>query len=217
MPFLRTNLSQRVASAAVLAPVAIAAVIFGGWGLVALVALAFALMLWEWQRMCARSPLWLAFGLVYLLVPSLALIWLRFLPESGLWHIVWLLGVAWTADIGAYITGRTIGGPKLAPRISPNKTQSGALGGLLAAMLFSLGLGVTLHAPLLAITLWGGALGALSIFGDLVESGFKRHFDVKDSSALIPGHGGVLDRLDSLLLTAPLLALLALLGLSPLL
>ncbi|MBI1363648.1 MAG: phosphatidate cytidylyltransferase [Proteobacteria bacterium] len=217
MTFLSSNLSQRIASAAVLAPIAVAAIYAGGVWLTALIALAFILMVWEWQRMCGRSLKWLAAGVPYLVVPCVALVWLRLLPESGLWHIVWLLGIVWSADIGAYFTGRTVGGPKLAPQISPNKTISGAVGGLLAAIVFSLTLGHVLGASLTGMALWAVPLALASIAGDLLESGVKRHFNIKDSSHIIPGHGGVLDRLDSLLTTAPLLALLALLHLSPLL
>jgi len=217
MTFLKTNLGQRIASALILAPIAIEAVYLGGLWLALLAGVAMVIMMWEWQRLCIRRPKWLAFGAFYLIIPCVALVWLRLLPESGLWHVIWLFGIIWTADSGAYFTGRTFGGPKLAPRISPNKTISGAIGGLVCAMLMSTALGYFLQVPLLPMALWGGVLAVASIIGDLLESAIKRHFGIKDSSSIIPGHGGVLDRLDSLLTTAPVLALLALLGLSPLL
>lgn len=154
-----------------------------------------------------RSALrWCAVGVVYLGLPCLALLWLRI---AGADHVFWVLCVTWAADIGAYFTGRAIGGPRLAPAISPNKTWSGFVGGMVAAAVVGAGIG-------LAFGSHGGGAAALAallvalaaVVGDLVESGMKRHFGAKDAGNLIPGHGGALDRLDSLLLAAPMAALL---------
>ncbi len=120
----------------------------------------------------------------------------------------------WASDIGAYVAGRAIGGPRLAPRISPGKTVSGALGGLLAAVLVgivaALSLAASHPAALWRAGLLAGLLGVVAQAGDLGESYVKRHFGVKDSGRLIPGHGGLLDRLDALLAVALAASLLAL-------
>jgi phosphatidate cytidylyltransferase len=156
-------------------------------------------------------PLWIGLGTAYLTLPALALIWLRGLPQFGLQIVVWLLVVVWTTDVLAYLVGRNVGGPRLAPSISPGKTWSGLCGGVAAAALAG---GVTAWAigseRLLQAASLGGLLAIVSQIGDLIESILKRRAGVKDSGTLIPGHGGVLDRLDGLILAAPVLALLGL-------
>ncbi|OYW40412.1 MAG: hypothetical protein B7Z45_04250 [Azorhizobium sp. 12-66-6] len=122
--------------------------------------------------------------------------------------VVFLFAVVWGTDVGAYFTGRTIGGPKLAPRLSPNKTWSGAIGGAAVGTIAGSGLvmafGFSFSPALVAI---GVLISSVSQCGDLTESAFKRAFGVKDTGGLIPGHGGVLDRLDGFM-AAALLALL---------
>jgi phosphatidate cytidylyltransferase len=166
-----------------------------------------ALIAWQ----LGAPPLWIGLGAAYLTLPALALIWLRGLPEVGLRIITWLLVVVWATDIFAYLVGRKVGGPRLAPVVSPGKTWSGLCGGVLAAALAG---GVTAWAigseRLLQAASVGGILAIVSQIGDLIESALKRRAGVKDSGALIPGHGGVLDRLDGLILAAPVLALLGL-------
>jgi phosphatidate cytidylyltransferase len=141
----------------------------------------------------------LAAGLLYLGLPLICLLWLREQP-SGRFHVLFLVLVIWASDIGAYAVGRLLRGPKLAPALSPGKTWSGACGGLLAALL--VGLFSSAGTPVLALL-----LGVACQAGDLLESGIKRHVGVKDSGQLIPGHGGLLDRLDGLLAAAPVAAL----------
>lgn len=148
----------------------------------------------------AASPAWLTLGVPYVGLPCLALSWIRAMPQEGLVTLLWVLGVVWATDTGAYIAGRRIGGPKLAPRVSPNKTWAGLFGGIAAAGLVGLaaaalvaGVSPWIAAPLSA------ALAIVEQAGDLFESAVKRRFGVKDSSNLIPGHGGVLDRVDGLL------------------
>jgi phosphatidate cytidylyltransferase len=155
----------------------------------------------------------LPFGVPYLGIGAIALVWLRFLPDIGAAAVIVLLLVIWASDIGAYVVGRAVGGPKLAPRISPGKTWSGAIGGLVAAVAVGVAaagwFGAWDRAPLAAIA--AAVIGCIGQAGDLFESGLKRHFNVKDSGALIPGHGGLLDRLDAVLTAAPAAAILALL------
>lgn len=141
-------------------------------------------------------------GLLYCGLPAVALVWMRGLPW-GFYATLFVMAVVWGADIAAYFTGRALGGPKLAPAISPNKTWSGAAGGL-AGALIAAGI-MMLVWPGYAGMAGGFRLAALalplaiaSIVGDLFESALKRRAGVKDSGNLLPGHGGVMDRLDGL-------------------
>jgi phosphatidate cytidylyltransferase len=149
------------------------------------------------------DPRWSAAGFYYAGLPSIALIAIRQDPDYGFHAILYLFFVVWSADTGAFFTGRAIGGPKLAPVISPNKTWAGLIGGALAAglagMLFAYWLGGT-SVPMLACV--SVVLAIVSQAGDLGESFLKRAFGMKNSSGLIPGHGGVLDRLDGLVFAA---------------
>ncbi|WP_327796195.1 phosphatidate cytidylyltransferase [Acidocella facilis] len=150
-----------------------------------------------------------ALGVPYAGLGGIALLWLRHRPGAGLVDVFYLLLVIWGTDIGAYLVGRLIGGRKLAPSISPGKTVSGAVGGLvIGALCGALLAGFTLGEPLAAFGV-GLALSAVAQAGDLLESAIKRKLGVKDSGRTIPGHGGLFDRLDGFLTAAPLAALLA--------
>lgn len=143
-----------------------------------------------------------ATGLLYCGLPALALIWVRGLT-LGLAATVFLLVCVWSADIVAYFVGRSVGGPKLAPTISPNKTWSGAIGGVVGAMLVGGVLAIAYLASMDGQGAWrfiaiAGGLAMLSVLGDLYESHLKRRAGVKDSGTILPGHGGVMDRLDGL-------------------
>lgn len=147
-------------------------------------------------------------GLLYVGLPVFALLWLRERPgDIGLLLAFWAMSLVWATDIGAYFAGRGIGGPKIAPSISPNKTWAGLGGGMLGALLLGWALQhfaglrseLALASPLLAV---------LAQVGDFFESWLKRRAGVKDSGTLLPGHGGALDRLDGLVTSAPFAALL---------
>jgi len=264
-----SNLQKRILSAAVLLPVAIAAVMFGHPYFSVLVAVFAGLMAWEWTRVAAHirlpgqtSPIpiptapgwrmlmavsvataigavvltavegptsrvwivllagmistmaiglaanrqraiWFVAGVVYVTVPAVALVAVRADPFVGRDAVVWILTLVVAADTGGYLVGRSIGGPKLAPRISPNKTWAG-LGGAVAgaAIVGFLTAFVLNHTDVWMLTVISAGLGLVEQAGDLVESAFKRHFGVKDTSQIIPGHGGVLDRVDGLLAVA---------------
>jgi phosphatidate cytidylyltransferase len=175
-----------------------------GLGLVALVA--GFLAAWLVGRRAS-----LAAGIPYLGLAMVALAWLRSDGGAGRDNVVFLILIVWASDIGAYLAGRTIGGPKLAPRISPSKTWAGAAGGLIAAVLVGAAAAEALAGgALVRIVPVAAALGLAAQAGDLFESALKRHYGVKDSGQLIPGHGGLLDRLDGVLAAAPVAALLAL-------
>lgn len=138
----------------------------------------------------------MGWGLVYIGLPTVALIFLNW----AWWQLsLWVLIVTWSTDIFAYFAGRAIGGPKLAPRLSPNKTWAGLIGGMAGAAVLGAIAGRLLEIEP-ALFLWLGApMGLLAQLGDLYESAVKRRRGVKDSGTIIPGHGGVLDRLDGLL------------------
>lgn len=151
---------------------------------------------------------WSAGGALYATLPLAAMVWMIDAPGGAL-VVLWLFAVVWTSDIGAFAVGRTFGGRKLAAAISPSKTWSGAIGGLGSSALF----GATLAPFLLNNTMEAGAamavlVGIAAQIGDLFESWIKRRWKVKDSGRLIPGHGGLMDRLDSLTVAAPVFALI---------
>lgn len=156
----------------------------------------------------ARYPAWIAAGVCYAGALLLASIYLREQATAGFVAIIFLFAVVWSADIAGYFAGRAIGGPKLAPSISPKKTWSGALGGLGASIAAALLIAYFIGSKeFFLAALLGGVLSAVAQAGDLFESRVKRIFDVKDSGGLIPGHGGVMDRLDGYLTAAAALAL----------
>ncbi|MET0530506.1 MAG: phosphatidate cytidylyltransferase [Microvirga sp.] len=151
----------------------------------------------------SREKLWsasaFAYAAIIVLVPPIV----RTSPDLGILGLIWMFAVVWTTDIAAYFTGRTLGGPKLCPSISPKKTWSGFLGGVFAAAvsgflvaLVGRRLGVDHSFGIWATIALSIVASVASQIGDLGESALKRHCDVKDSSHLIPGHGGVMDRLD---------------------
>lgn len=177
---------------------------------VAAIGFSVALAVVAWRGQGKRWPM---IGFPYILLPCIAIVWLRSGGEWGMITLYWLLAVVWATDIMAFAAGRTIGGPKLAPRFSPAKTWSGLLGGVAGAAIAGavtsilLGLGVPW---LLAVI--SGLIAVLAQIGDIAESALKRYAGVKDSSQLIPGHGGVLDRVDGLIFAAVAAALAALVG-----
>jgi len=156
-----------------------------------------------------RKPrLWVVTGTAYVGLPALAFVILRGENATGMLTMMWLFAVVWAADICAYFAGRLIGGPKLAPRLSPKKTWAGlwgaVAGGIIAGVAVALGAGL---AGLVILALLGGALALIEQMGDLFESALKRQYGVKDSGRLIPGHGGILDRVDGLVAAALVLAI----------
>jgi phosphatidate cytidylyltransferase len=173
------------------------------WALVAPGALAVALV----ARGLGARPGDGVFGVVYIAAPCLALSWIRAMPNPISWTIL-LFAVVWSADICAFLVGNALKGPKLWPRYSPNKTWAGFVGGLLGAMgaaMLTAELS-TAKLSLLAAAVIGLAGGLATMAGDLLESILKRRFGVKDSGDLIPGHGGLLDRVDGLMVAVMAIA-----------
>ncbi len=151
-----------------------------------------------------KSTFWPGLGIIYIAIPCASLIWLRDLATVGMILIYWSFAVVWATDTGAYAFGKAIGGPLLAPRISPKKTWAGLIGGTMCG---------TAAGALVAVVTGLASVWILAIFsfvltfaahgGDLVESAIKRRFGTKDSGKLIPGHGGVLDLIDGLIFVWP--------------
>jgi phosphatidate cytidylyltransferase len=246
----KSALTTRIISGLILAPIALALIVAGGWWLAALVLLGVILMVREWDRITggtATGPIawlqiagivlalflvqldyylagvialawtaigahlvsadvrairgfWPVIGTFWIGLPCVGLLMLARDGEHGLLTVLWLMVMVWACDTGAYFAGRTIGGPKLLPSVSPKKTWAGLIGGMIAAAL--VGAGMAAWSGLADPVILSGvsaAVAAFSQIGDLSESAFKRHFGVKDSGDVIPGHGGVLDRVDGLL------------------
>ncbi|WP_410795871.1 phosphatidate cytidylyltransferase [Parvularcula sp. LCG005] len=151
---------------------------------------------------------WPFVGAVYLLLPAIAALYIRHDPEEGRALTLLLFFVVWATDSGAYLAGTFIGGPKLCPALSPRKTWTGAIGGVLCGGAVAVALGILTALPFgpLALLALGIALSISTIIGDLGESALKRAYGVKDTGGAFPGHGGVLDRLDGFIVAALTLA-----------
>jgi len=204
-----SGLFLRLLSAVVMIPPVLAVVYFGAPWFDAMVIVGAMILAWEWFGLCGKRVGWLAFGAVYVVASVWALIHLRNDPELGAYTVFWLFAMVWAVDTGAYAAGRAIGGPKLAPRISPNKTWAGLGGGVLFAALVGAVTALVLERQsVIPLALVSGALGIVSQGGDLLESWVKRRFDKKDSGTIIPGHGGLFDRVDGLLAAALVAAMI---------
>jgi phosphatidate cytidylyltransferase len=152
-----------------------------------------------------------ALGVFYVGLPAIALLWLRQDEPYGFAAVLLIFAIVWSSDIAAFAAGRAIGGPKLWPRISPNKTWSGLIGGVTAGALAAVLVGQAVgDAAPLRLGLVGLGLSLVAQMGDLAESALKRLFGRKDASDLIPGHGGFMDRMDSIVAVAVAAAVLAL-------
>jgi phosphatidate cytidylyltransferase len=209
-----SELAIRTISGVAMMLIALAAVVLGGYAFAVLAAAVATAVFYEWTRLTRGwGAGWYIAGFLYAAVAALALLWIRERADhaDGLRLVLWVFIVVWSVDIGAYFSGRTIGGPKLAPSISPGKTWAGFYGGVAAATL--LGGAWVLHTSLpLVLLLLAPLFAAAAQGGDLFESWMKRRAGVKDSGRWLPGHGGVFDRVDGLLPVAILTAAAAIAG-----
>jgi phosphatidate cytidylyltransferase len=207
-----SELAVRTLTGLILIVAALLVAFQGGYLLAVVVAGIATLMFYEWTRLTRGwGAAWYVGGFFYALLPALALLWIR--ERSGIELLLWVFIVTWSTDIGAYFAGRRFGRRKLAPSISPGKTVEGLYGGIAAATLLG---GAWAYATHLGVALFALApiLAIAAQAGDLFESAIKRRAGVKDSGAWLPGHGGVLDRLDGLVPVAVLTAAAQLLGLT---
>lgn len=212
-----SNLQQRLLSSLILIPLVLVVLWAGGWvfGIAASVAIAVSFA--EWMSLVQKITLslqkrifWGMVGAVYLGIAFCSFISLRLFIPDGTEFLVFLMLLVWASDSGAYLFGKTIGGPKMSPTISPKKTWAGYIGALLGPACC---LTVCVHIltplvliehtpPALLTFVVGGLLGIVGQSGDLIVSALKRKAQVKDTGTLVPGHGGMLDRIDALLLIA---------------
>lgn len=221
------NLRDRFKSSFILMPVAIAGVLIGGIWFDLMVLAAAILMSFEWKEITDEIQIgednsrrtWMWRGVGYIAIVGASFLWLRGMTPlahgySGTTVLIWMLCVVWATDIAAFFTGRAIGGPKLAPSISPGKTWSGLAGGVVAASIIGALFAMAEHMPgFITLFVLSAFTSAVSQGGDLLESYIKRLCGVKDSGDLLPGHGGVLDRVDGLVTAAPFVVIaLTLLG-----
>ena len=209
-----SELAIRTLTGVVMIAVALLASAVGGTIFAVAVAAVATAMYYEWTRIVRDWGLsWKIGGFFYALAPALSLLWIRERDVHGLELLLWVFLVTWSTDIGAYFAGRTFGRAKLAPSISPNKTWAGLYGGVVAAAIVggAWALMTGLGTPLLFLA---PIFAAAAQAGDLFESWMKRRAGVKDSGHWLPGHGGILDRLDGLVPVAVLTAIAQLLGLT---
>lgn len=213
------DFTARIISGLILAPLTIIAIFYGGLLFQIFIALAFGLSFKEWLRMARKGDHVLRdviIGVLYIALCFAAFMKLRLDMEQGLFLTLVLLAGVWASDIAAYFSGKFIGGPKLLPKVSPNKTWAGFIGGTLGsacalmamdyfAPAFSRASGLEFlpFAPLWTAFFIGALFTVFGQAGDLMVSWYKRKVGVKDTGTLIPGHGGILDRIDSLLLVTP--------------
>lgn len=206
---INRELKLRIISAIPMIAVALLAIGLGGMWFAGLVLAGAVLMSFEWNQLVTANDnkpeqKWYLIGIAYVVVPCLALLYIR---EQGAALAFWYFSVIWALDIGAYFTGKFVGGAKLAPAISPGKTWSGLGGGVLAAMVVGGLIAIFAGGQSFFLVILASVLALLAQAGDLYESWIKRQFGLKDSSSLIPGHGGILDRVDGIVASAPILAL----------
>jgi phosphatidate cytidylyltransferase len=156
----------------------------------------------------AERRLWAGGGFVYAALAGMTSLLVRFDDGYGFAALIFVLLVVWATDTGGYFAGKGFGGPKLWPKVSPNKTWAGAVGGSVASLAVAIGFALFNPVRIVPLLLLGASLSIVAQLGDLFESAVKRRFDVKDSSRIIPGHGGLLDRLDGFVAAIVLAAIL---------
>jgi len=206
----KDNTKQRIVTALILFPIAIYAIFFSQ-NLFNLMSVAIAiLMAWEWSNITKTAPdkdkkKWQTIGFFYILIPVYSIVQIRSIDVDILF---WMFAIIWTTDIFAFFSGKTFGGPKLAPSISPNKTWSGLAGGVISSVVIGIVCSSLFSGSVIFFMIASMSLSILEQISDLIESKIKRIFGVKDSGNSIPGHGGVLDRMDGIVLVAPVILLL---------
>lgn len=206
----KDNTKQRIVTSIILLPIAIYAIFFSKSLFILLAITITILMTWEWSDITKTASKeekkkWQLIGFFYILIPIYSVIEIRF---SNIDVLFWMFAVIWATDIFAFFSGKMLGGAKLAPSISPNKTWSGLIGGIIASVSIGLLSSLMFKGGIFFFMFFSMLISILEQISDLLESKIKRIFNVKDSGNIIPGHGGVLDRLDGMILVAPFVLLL---------
>ncbi|MCE3233424.1 MAG: phosphatidate cytidylyltransferase [Rickettsiaceae bacterium] len=214
------NLQKRIISAGILAPIVLLIIWRGGALYSTMVVLVTVIMSFEWCGIVTspNKPIgheerrkWMNYGVVYVAVFAASLLYLRSL-DGGFGVVIIMLLIVWATDIAAFFTGRLLQGPKIYPAISPNKTWSGLAGGMAAAGLVGGFASIFINSSgFFSMVIFAAFLAVIAQAGDFLESAIKRKFGVKDSGTLIPGHGGLMDRLDGFTTVAPVFAIIAVL------
>ncbi len=207
-----SQLRKRVISSLIMVPLAIYIILFSHNLFIFFTLAVTVLMVFEWCDMTSSmrgKNKWRLVGFLYITIPCYCLLKIKLIDSDILF---WMFLIIWATDISAYFTGRIIGGKKLAPTISPGKTWSGFFGGVASAIVIGLFSSLIFVGDLTFFLIISILLSISSQVSDLMESKFKRIFGVKDSGDIIPGHGGVLDRLDGAMLVAPILLFLLTFG-----
>lgn len=187
-------------SAAFLIPITVFIIKLGGLYFTYLMIIVTSLMAMEWHELTRKADnnIWNLYGVLYIFIPVMSLIWLIKIEENH--TVISMFILIWATDIGGYVFGKTIKGWKIAPKISPNKTWAGAVGGVVCAILA----GYMYNENFISSII----ISILAQFGDLLESIIKRKFKARDSGNFIPGHGGILDAVDGVIIVAPYIALI---------
>ena len=202
----KSNLKARVISTLILAPLVLMLIKLGDYYYTVLLSILAMLMGLEWQNMIYRHPnskLWYIYGFIYIVLPCICLMEIRDIPKYGYDITLWLMLSVWATDIGAYFVGSMVGGAKILPKISPSKTWSGLAGGIAFSVIVSyLFNSYGMVVPYFDYVILAPIIAVIAQIGDFMESYVKRRFRVKDSGNIIPGHGGVLDRVDGIVTVA---------------
>ncbi|MCK5556030.1 MAG: CDP-archaeol synthase [Alphaproteobacteria bacterium] len=220
---IESSFKIRVQSALIFGPIVLFMLYVGGLPFTLMIAAGAGIGIYEWSRMVLSDKKYRAalmlFGIVYIGFSMGMMVWLRNFSDYGLYNMLTLLLIVWASDIFAYFTGKTIGGLKLAPKISPKKTWAGFIGSSIGAGIVATGLTCPLalekwdvvtigQMSWMGYAMMGFILAMFGQMGDLFISFIKRRYKVKDTGTLIPGHGGILDRIDALLLVTLLFGVL---------
>lgn len=216
---ISADLQKRVISAGILAPLVLLIIYMGGTLYNTLIVAVAVIMSFEWQNIInsgnkeldkKSKQKWTSCGIAYVTIFASSLLYLRSV-EGGFGVVLLMLLIVWATDIAAFFTGRMVGGPKIYTKISPNKTWAGLIGGMAAAGIVGAISSVFIPLGFFNMVFLGLSLAVISQVGDFFESWVKRQFDVKDSGTMIPGHGGLMDRLDGFTTVAPVFVIFMLL------
>ncbi len=205
---LSDNTKRRIISGLIMIPMAVYAIFYSRSLFLFITISAAVLMAFEWidiTKSAKDQKKWRILGFFYILIPTFSVIKIRFYDVDVLF---WMFAIIWSTDIFAFFAGKILGGAKLMPSVSPNKTWSGLAGGVFASILIGITSSLMFKGGILFFALCSAMLSLIEQASDLFESKIKRIFGVKDSGNIIPGHGGVLDRLDGMIFVAPVVLIL---------